>query len=234
VKDTVPGDRGGAAQQIQVIGKSPSDSLNPLYIVDGKIMPAYWSVNAIPSEMVSSINVIGSAPAIAAYGEKGRHGAVLVTTKDPGHDWSEGESLGYKGVRPVGTVTIVGQSNGPLFLINGKEVPEDTLQKINPDSIGSINVLKDPANLNSPVYAKYGDRAKNGVVIIHMKGEKVSYCLVDGRVVSWDFVQRMNAGEIESMNVLKPDEGLAKYGEKGKNGVVLVTLRPKGTGTGNQ
>jgi len=133
----------------------------------------------------------------------------------------------------VGKVRIVGGPNGPIYLINGREVPEDTVEMMNPDSISSIDVLKDPENVNSPIYKKYGDRVKNGVVIIHMKSEKAPYCLVDGREARWDSVQRMNPGEIESMTVLKPEEARAQYGEKGKNGVVLVALKAKGAGAGN-
>jgi hypothetical protein len=87
--------------------------------------------------------------------------------------------------------------------------------------------------VNSPIYKKYGDRVKNGVVIIHMKSEKAPYCLVDGREARWDSVQRMNPGEIESMTVLKPEEARAQYAEKAINGVVLVALKAKGAGAGN-
>ena len=131
-------------------------------------------------------------------------------------------------------VPEAGNKSHAGVLRDGKVVPADTLQKINPDSISRIDVLKDPANVNSPIYAKYGDRAKNGIVIIHMKSEKVPLYLVDGREVSWDSVRRMNPGEIESMNVLKPDAARAQYGEKGKNGVVLITLRAKEAGAGNR
>lgn len=234
--DTIPGGGDSDRQRIQLIGEvgGRPDSAAPLYIVDGKWMPSEWEIGAIPVELVKSVNVIGPGPAAVAYGERAKHGALLVTTKDPGHDWSKDRSSGEKGIRPVGTLRIAGGQSSPIYLINGREVPADTVKRINSDSILSIDVLKDLANTNSPIYKKYGDRVKNGVVIIHMKGERKPYCLVDGREVSWDSVQRMNPDVIESMNVLNAEEARAKYGEKGKNGVVLIALKPKGVGVGNR
>lgn len=158
----------------------------------------------------------------------------ILVTKDSEYDGSKEKKLENSAVRPAGRVTLVGGPNGPIFLINGREIPEDTLQKINPDSISRIDVLKDTQNVNSPFFKKYGDKVRNGVVIIHMKSEKAPYCLVEGREVSWDSMQRINPGEIESMNFLKPEEARAKYGEKAKNGAVLVALKPKGAGAGNR
>jgi hypothetical protein len=128
-KDTVPRGR---------------DSVAPLFIVDGKKMPPGWKVAAVPAKMVVAVNVIGPQDAAAAYGERARHGAILVTTKDPGHDWSnEGQ---------------------PLFVIDGRVVPKDSLQSLNPARIEAIQVLKD-----SIAERSYGEKGKNGVVIIHLK-----------------------------------------------------------------
>jgi bla regulator protein BlaR1 len=49
-------------------------------------------------------------------------------------------------------------------VIDGREVPKDSLQSLNPGSIEAIQVLKD-----SIAERSYGEKGKNGVVIIHLK-----------------------------------------------------------------
>ncbi len=53
---------------------------------------------------------------------------------------------------------------GPLYFVDGKAAPADTLKMMNPNSIESITVLKDFANIE-----KYGEKARNGVILIKMK-----------------------------------------------------------------
>ena len=52
----------------------------------------------------------------------------------------------------------------PLFIIDGKEVKKGEFQKIDPDKIESVTVLKDES-----AREKYGDKGKNGVIIIKTK-----------------------------------------------------------------
>jgi hypothetical protein len=59
--------------------------------------------------------------------------------------------------------------NSPLMLLSTKEgmVTIEDIQKINPDDIQSLEVIKDKFLLE-----KYGEKAKNGVVIITLKKDK--------------------------------------------------------------
>ncbi|HTR31287.1 MAG TPA: M56 family metallopeptidase [Puia sp.] len=118
--------------------------------------------------------------------------------------------------------------DGPLFFVNGKLAPADTLKSLNANLIKDIHVYK-----NSSWAVNYGEKAKNGVVSIHMKDWKAPLVLMDGRQVEYDSVLQIDPGKIESLNILKPEAGQATYGEKGKNGVMLITLKAKPSGTGN-
>jgi len=52
----------------------------------------------------------------------------------------------------------------PLYIIDGVEVSNEELKKLDPSSIESMNVLKDKAAIE-----KYGEKGKNGVVLITKK-----------------------------------------------------------------
>lgn len=52
----------------------------------------------------------------------------------------------------------------PLFILDGKEISNEEMDKIDPKTIESITVLKDAS-----ATAKYGEKAANGVVEIYLK-----------------------------------------------------------------
>lgn len=58
---------------------------------------------------------------------------------------------------------------GPLYIIDGKEATKADVDKLDPNSIESINVLKDES-----AKAIYGEKAKNGVVMIATKKKTAS------------------------------------------------------------
>jgi TonB-dependent SusC/RagA subfamily outer membrane receptor len=49
--------------------------------------------------------------------------------------------------------------------------------------------------------------------------------IIDGAVGSKRAVDALDAKSIQSVNVLKGQSAIAEYGEKGKNGVVIVTTK---------
>ncbi|MEG1660767.1 MAG: M56 family metallopeptidase [Bacteroides sp.] len=57
-----------------------------------------------------------------------------------------------------------GKKTAPLVIVDGKELPEGSLNLLNPDKIESVSVQKD-----AQVVALYGDKAKNGVILITLK-----------------------------------------------------------------
>ena len=55
----------------------------------------------------------------------------------------------------------------PLFILEGKEVTEESIKDLKPDDIESINVIKDQNAIN-----KYGLKGKNGVIEFFLKKKK--------------------------------------------------------------
>ena len=114
------------AQDIKVSGNDPvnleKELPKALYIVDGikiKIDNAtgktWGDVLNIPSEKITSVTVLKGEDAIENYGDEGKDGVILITTKP---------------IQPV----------EPLYIVDGVETKN--IKGIDPNSIQSINVLK--------------------------------------------------------------------------------------------
>ena len=146
----------------------------------------------------------------------------------------------------------------PLFIIRSasgeeREVPNEEFEKIDPQTIESMEVLKDQSAVE-----KYGDKAKNGVVIVKLREfnatlqyDKVSDAaqapavqvrpVASGANPDMLFIQREAWGEekeltaeevanlppsrIESMEILKDEKSLKKYGNKARDGVVVIRMK---------
>ena len=56
----------------------------------------------------------------------------------------------------------------PLYIVDGKEIPYDEVEKIDPNEIESINVYKNMELIRE----KFGEKGENGVVEIILKVEE--------------------------------------------------------------
>ena len=61
-------------------------------------------------------------------------------------------------------LTVAGANLKALYIVDGKEIKSDALGSIDPNSIKSINVLKDESAIQ-----KYGDKGRDGVIEIYIK-----------------------------------------------------------------
>ncbi|WP_163221477.1 M56 family metallopeptidase [Bacteroides sp. 214] len=150
-------------------------------------------------------------------------------------------------------------SKQPLLIVDGKEASFSLLSAINETSIESMDVYKGEAAI-----AKYGESAKNGVVVITLKsseeikkskvtvttgkgmvlngkvklngtlvdlaadGNKPIY-VIDGQEATSETMQAVNLNSIKSMQILKDASATEKYGEKAKNGVIIIKLHEEAT-----
>jgi TonB-dependent SusC/RagA subfamily outer membrane receptor len=138
----------------------------------------------------------------------------------------------------------------PLYIIDGKEF-KGSLDDLNPGDIKSIDVLKGESGTQH-----YGEKGKNGVVLIYTKegvhkslqgridnsklksnpnSEKMKLkspfagefplFILDGKEVP--NIDDVNPENIEKIDVLKGESATELYGEKGKNGVIVITSKQK-------
>jgi|GEM_PF-114363 len=148
----------------------------------------------------------------------------------------------------VSNILATPKEKQPLFFVDGKKATETILKNLSPDDIDAISILKDLRSME-----KYGEAGKNGVIEITTKGKVAGMAI--GNKVSTDSVrnviirgvgtkqgnplividgveqkgtstlQHLDVNEIESISILKNGNGEALYGEKGRDGVMLVTTK---------
>ncbi len=142
------------------------------------------------------------------------------------------KELGGNKVSVFSTGTATGSE--PLYILDGKEIKRTDLENnFNPDDIDNISVLKDESATKI-----YGEKAKNGVVNITTKKAAAvrkevveknmpenALWLLDGKEMEKDQIQKLSPDSIQSMNVLKGEEAIKKYGDKGKRGVIEITTK---------
>lgn len=144
------------------------------------------------------------------------------------------------------------------YYIDGKAATKLEVEVLNPDQISSMNVTKPadgrkgridintkantltltPAGkVDGKVTVNQGtkDSAKvfiNGTTnMVTIKGDPSKpkpLMIVDGKEMSEEDMKGIDPNTIESINVLKGEAAEAIYKEKGKNGVVVITLKAKG------
>ena len=147
----------------------------PLYVIDGKVADDV-EISDLNPENIESMTVLKGEHATELYGEKAENGVILVTMKTapPPVNPSDGTVRAYgftirgdgnlePGVQS--SIYFRGEGIQPLFIIDGKEFDNSfDITNFSPDNIESISVLKDQSAI-----ALYGEKAKNGVIIITTK-----------------------------------------------------------------
>ena len=154
--------------EVKVIGnRNKPDGKNPLYIIDGKEMDLDI-MNNIDPNTIDKIDVLKGEHATRQYGEKGKNGVVLITSKK--QEW-ETEFIIKKPFDSISksknsSKNTIKLSDEAFYLIDGKEAKKEDLDKLNPDDIVSVNVYKDDTATK-----KYGDKGKHGVIEILTKNK---------------------------------------------------------------
>lgn len=144
---------------------------------------------------------------------------------------------------------VVTSKDQPLIIINGKESVQEAMYTLDAQDIKSVTVLKDNESTSL-----YGEKGKNGVILVvtdplkeassSVNESKYPYAqtlsnlkingntslvILNGKEFPADQIINLDNQEIDEMNVLEGKEATALYGKKGKNGVMVITTKPKVT-----
>lgn len=152
---------------IDIRGIEP-DNTRPLFIINGKESYQYEMADINPND-IESISVVKDKSAVAIYGDKGVNGVILITTKESKEAvytdvtiFDDNNKEGLK-LKTDGNLDF-GQEHPPVYFKDGVEISQKEVEKINPNAIGSIEVIKGKAAED-----KYGIKGKNGVILIRIK-----------------------------------------------------------------
>ena len=127
----------------------------PLIIINGAEMPYGYDLNSIEVSDIESVSVLKDKSATAIYGEKGKTGVVIITTKKN----KSGPTIITKS-----QTTPISSSSETIYVLEGKVITKEEMNKIDPKQIKSIDVLKD-----EKAVAEFGEQGKNGVIKITLK-----------------------------------------------------------------
>ncbi len=220
---SVKSSRKGNLPSIIVNSKGVVDNGEPLYVVDGVEVT---NIDYLKPETIESISVLKDAETTSIYGDKGKNGVVLVTTK----------AAAKKGaVQPFEKNSVrISDNKEPLYVVDGKPVAH--INELDPGDIESMTVLK-----GAEATALYGTvGGKNGVIQVRTKpgtqyksspnvsiregkglGNKKPLFILDGEKYDGD-INNISPGDIFSISVLKDEITKEIYGNEANDGVVII------------
>ena len=225
--------------------RSSNNTSDPLILADGKIVT---DINAISTSDISSITILKDETAIKTYGDLGKNGVILITTKNANQEEINRNITS----RPFTDRKItIGQADDkitqPLVIVDGIPIKRNNYLGLNlntaskeeissyiniePEDIMSVKVLKDVTSM-----ALYGEQGQNGVLMVTTKnplrrslnetsGDPV--IIVDGQLYDSAEDADIEAEDIASMTVLKNETAKLLYGDQAKNGAIIVNTRTK-------
>lgn len=208
-----------------------------LVVIDGVVMEE-GDIGEIDEDRIAEVNMMKGECAIEKYGDRAANGVLEITMKEPGLF-----NLNRNSDRSGEVEFKVRGSGQPLFELDGEIVSRREVESLSPDDIFEVVVIKptDDEEGNQSLFDQYGEAGKNGVVQVRTKkaalvdgdvreiiltsGEGAPIYLINGERVPASSTERLNPDNIASINVLKGEAAIEKYGEAGKNGVVEITMK---------
>lgn len=167
-----------AKNGVVLITTKKTTTPQPLVILDGRKI-VYDSIAGINPAHLQSVNVLKNGSATALYGDEGRNGVIVLTSKTgPAQETTSTSGVLANGLPTtfspekinsrkfeVANLTIRTHNDSlpkdVLVLVDGAK---GSLASVQPDDIATINVHKDSAWIS-----RYGEEARNGVVEIVTK-----------------------------------------------------------------
>jgi hypothetical protein len=221
-----------------------SDGKDPLIILNGKEISS-TEMKKLNPESIESINVLKDENVTKKYGDKGKDGVLLITTKEKNKSsWKISKERNNIVYTTKDTIYVNEKPNilkkaandfnkQPLFILDGEEITKKDLNLINDQNIESLSTIQG----GEQAIKEFGKKAKNGVIVIKTKNKNTknpfvkvinaSLYILDGKEIRKEAFEKLNPDKIASVNVLKGDHAIKKYGDKGKHGVIEITTKKK-------
>lgn len=182
--------------------KMGQDTDNPLIIVDGKIMKDNnKSVKSMDANSIESIHILKDSTAVKKYGEEGSAGVIIITSKDEIKMKREAEKSVIRSEVSKEKETVVGK--GRVFI--GQQPSGDSKIEIKGAPIG-----------------------QRGVQVRSVKEKANLLVILDGVEMNFqDLNKNYTADQFEHITMLKDSAAIARYGDKGKDGALIIGSKAK-------
>ncbi len=138
-------------------------------------------------------------------------------------------------------VKITGTDEEVLYIVNDKIWEQNKFEKdLNANEIASVSVFKNSQDASHFIQKMFGnnpeilEKSKNGLVHVYTKeyqkshlskSGKEPYVMVDGKEITSEQMNAIDPSTIEKVEVLKGAKAIGQYGDKAKDGAVLITLK---------
>ncbi|MEY4333401.1 MAG: hypothetical protein RLZZ196_2144 [Bacteroidota bacterium] len=191
----------------------------PLYVLDGEII-SESIMKVIDPNKIEAINVLKGPSATSLYGDKGKDGVIMITTK-----------AGNAGKDDRGPIVVRGYKMDPA---NPKA---DDHFEIVTDSVitnGKTVFIKSGKLADATMISKNFDGSGNPI-IIQTEGKKVVSSLnvnpalifIDGEKKTKKEMEEISPDQIKSIDIIKGDAAIKAYGAEAKDGVIKITTKKK-------
>ncbi|WP_018630942.1 M56 family metallopeptidase [Niabella aurantiaca] len=220
-KDTVPAPRTSKAKIVlSHAGTDPEK--RPLIVLDGITQPKGLTLDKVDAHTIESLTVLKDASAESLYGEGGKNGVLIITTKKAATTIRDSSQL-QKNIRLQQKNS--GGSQQPALPLKGKVTGVHVIDRgIVASGVGDELVYKG----YGPI--KPGNRSAgtlisgSGKPLEMFKGVYV----IDGKVQDGKSLKDLPPDRIESIDVFKGDKALDRgYGEKARNGVIEIKTKKR-------
>ena len=171
----------------------------PHVIVDGETS----SLNVLKllnPKSIAFMEVVKGQSAILSYGEKAKHGAIIITTKNylVRVESKLKDDITVK-KNNEGEFIVSGKDSFVVYIIDGKQVSKSELEKLDKDKIKSIDVIR-----GADAVEKFGSKASSGATIIITKSDEVASVIGQSRAKSKTALNLGTKGEHQ--NAIQKDD----------------------------
>ena len=201
---TSKADKMSKNDNIMIVNTHDSTDQPPLYILDGQEITDK-EMKALSPDQIKAIRVFKGEKAIEKFGEKGKNGVIVITSKTA-KDKAE-----------------AGGSSTELVVKGYKTETNDSAKQATSAPISSQ--LKGKVKGITVVGHKSDSTGKH---TIHIKGSATGgspLILFDGKQISQEQMDAIAPEDIKSISILKDESATKQYGDKGKDGVIIIVSK---------
>lgn len=201
------------------------DGMQPLFIVDNKEMENGFEMKWLNPNDIESITVLKDESAEAVYGDKGKSGVILVQTKSTKAKDEKvvvvtGKRMESSQPKEASVVSYKGK--GETMAIQSKPVAKGTGEVFVSSQKPTSGIMRIEATPGGEKVVRIGPKKSYS----EMSVDERPLVVIDNVVQGSDFdFKTLNPDDIESISILKDRSAEAVYGDKGKNGVILLQTK---------